>query len=92
MIGTFLQTLPNILEEMENAANIAAWEKLSRLAHQIKPSFTLMGLDVLRSKLLFIEEQGKSGRQIEELPNVLADFIHRCHTVMNDLSREVEVQ
>lgn len=92
MIGTFLQTLPNILDEMENAANIGAWEKLSRLAHQIKPSFTLMGLDVLRSKLLLIEEHGKSGKHTEELPNVLADFIHRCQTVMNDLSREVEVQ
>lgn len=90
MIGTFLQTLPNILDEMEKAANTGAWEKLSRLAHQIKPSFTLMGLDVLRAKLLYIEEQGKSRGQTEELPALVSDFTQRCTAVMNDLSREVE--
>jgi PAS domain S-box-containing protein len=88
MIGTFLQTLPNILDEMEKSVTECSWEKLSRLAHQIKPSFTLMGLDVLRSKILYIEEHGKT-RRTEELPAVVSDFVQRCKRVMEELSREV---
>jgi PAS domain S-box-containing protein len=91
MITTFLQTLPSILEEMDRAVHHGNWEKLSRLAHQIKPSFTLMGLDVLRSKILFIEENGKAVTRTDELPAVVADFVQRCKKVMDDLSREVLV-
>jgi PAS domain S-box-containing protein len=91
MIATFLQTLPSILLEMEKAVQQGNWEKLSRLAHQIKPSFTLMGLDVLRSKILFIEEHGKSFTKMDELPAVVTDFIQRCKRVMDDLSKDVLV-
>jgi PAS domain S-box-containing protein len=89
MITTFLQTLPGVMEDMEKAVADHSWEKLSRLAHQIKPSFTLMGLDALRSKILFIEEHGKAGTRTDELATVVADFIDRCQNVITDLSREV---
>ncbi len=92
MIATFLQTLPTTLEEMEKAVNESSWERLSRLAHQIKPSFTLMGLDSLRSKLLFIEEQGKFAPDKDQLPSVVQDFASRCRTVMDELSKEVMIQ
>ena len=89
MINTFLQTLPNVLQEMKKAVNDQAWEKLSRLAHQIKPSFTLMGLDVLRSKILFIEEHGRSSLKKEELPAIVGEFIRQCEHVMEDMGKEV---
>jgi PAS domain S-box-containing protein len=92
MIATFLQTLPNILDEMDKAVKHGSWEKLSRLAHQIKPSFTLMGLDLLRAKILLIEEHGKSSYKTAELPAVVTDFIHRCNLMMDDLSKEVHVK
>lgn len=89
MITTFLQTLPGTLSEMKEATKSSSWEKLSRLAHQIKPSFTLMGLDVLRTTILFIEEHGKAGTKTDELPGVLEDFTEKCHAVLEDLSKEV---
>jgi PAS domain S-box-containing protein len=89
MITTFLQTLPNVLDDMQKAIHERNWEKLSRLAHQIKPSFTLMGLDVLRSKILFIEENGKNTTRTDELPSVVTEFVSRCQLVMDDLAREV---
>ncbi|HYF68847.1 MAG TPA: ATP-binding protein [Ohtaekwangia sp.] len=89
MITTFLQTLPGILSEMKEATQSSSWEKLSRLAHQIKPSFTLMGLDVLRTTILFIEEHGKAGTKTDELPSVLEDFTEKCNAVLENLSKEV---
>lgn len=88
MITTFLQTLPNILEDMDKAVSDGNWEKLSRLAHQIKPSFTLMGLDFLRSKILFIEEHGKAATKLSELKETVAEFDKRCKRIMEDLARE----
>jgi PAS domain S-box-containing protein len=89
MITTFLHTLPGILIEMQKATQDHAWEKLSRLAHQIKPSFTLMGLDALRAKILFIEENGKAYTRTDELPNMVKDFVEKCELVIKDLSVEV---
>jgi CheY-like chemotaxis protein len=89
MITTFLQTLPGILLEMKDATDAKAWEKLSRLAHQIKPSFTLMGLDCLRATILFIEENGKGRTRLEELPAVIEDFTKKCEIVIQELSKEV---
>lgn len=89
MITTFLQTLPGILEEMKQAASSSSWERLSRLAHQIKPSFTLMGLDALRATILFIEEHGKNSTKTEELPQVVTTFTRKCQEVLSDLSKEI---
>jgi PAS domain S-box-containing protein len=89
MITTFLQTLPGILSEMKEATEAKAWEKVSRLAHQIKPSFTLMGLDALRTTILFIEENGKGGTRLNELSGVVANFTEKCQVVIHDLSKEV---
>lgn len=89
MVTTFLQTLPGILDEMEKSANGGNWEKVSRLAHQIKPSFTLMGMDSLRSNILFLEENGKAENVKEELPQKVYDFINVCKSVVNELQSEV---
>jgi PAS domain S-box-containing protein len=90
MITTFLHTLPGILAEMQRAAQDRSWEKLSRLAHQIKPSFTLMGLDGLRSRVLFIEENGKAYTRTDELPGIVKDFSEKCQVVIMELKSEVE--
>ena len=89
MITTFLNTLPGITQEMQRATEQKEWERLSRLAHQVKPSFTLMGLDVLRTKVLFIEENGKNRSRLQELPGMVDDFVAACRSVINDLSKEV---
>jgi PAS domain S-box-containing protein len=89
MITTFMQTLPGVMEEMEKAVRDHAWEKLSRLAHQIKPSFTLMGLDAMRSRILFIEENGKAGTRLDELPRTVDEFIEKCQLVLDDLAKEL---
>src|SRR6185436_3767453 len=60
MILTFSQSVPEILSGMRASLDTKDWAKLSRLAHQVKPSFTLLGLDSMRGTLVSIEELGKS--------------------------------
>jgi hypothetical protein len=49
-----------------------------------------MGLDGLRSRVLFIEENGKAYTRTDELPNVVKDFTEKCQVVIQELKSEVE--
>jgi CheY-like chemotaxis protein len=89
MMQTFVQTIPGILQEMKSCVLDKNWEKLSKLAHQIKPSFTLMGITDLRATILFIEENGKNNTNLAELPKVTHDFIHSCKGLIDDFSKEL---
>ena len=88
MVLTFTQTIPPVLEEMAIALKGTDWVRLARLAHQIKPSFILMGLNPLRSSVVFIEENSKYATKLDELPVVVLDFIHQCNAVLPELSKE----
>ena len=89
MVLTFTQTIPPLLMEMKQALTDSDWPKLARHAHQIKPSFTLMGLTELRSNILFIEENSKASTKLDEIPHAVLNFINQCEVVIPELSREV---
>ncbi len=91
MVLTFTQTIPPLLMEMKQALTDSDWPKLARHAHQIKPSFTLMGLTELRSNILFIEENSKASTKLDEIPHAVLNFIHQCEVVIPELSREVVI-
>jgi HPt (histidine-containing phosphotransfer) domain-containing protein len=88
MVSTFIQTVPQILEDMKQSMGNHDWIKLSRLAHQIKPSFILMGLDSLRSDIVFIEENSKLETNLTEVERLALDFIERCYSMLPELSKE----
>lgn len=88
MVLTFTQTIPPVLDEMKVALDGKDWERLARMAHQIKPSFTLMGLNPLRTSILFIEENSKYTTKLDELPDVVSDFVRQCRVILPELAKE----
>jgi CheY-like chemotaxis protein len=88
MVSTFIQTVPAILDDMILAMDSKDWMKLSRLAHQVKPSFTLMGLDALRSEILFLEENSRNGTNLAEVVRLAKEFIRKCRLVIPVLAKE----
>lgn len=91
MMQTFIQTIPGILQEMKTCLEEKNWERLSKLAHQIKPSFTLMGIHDLHTTILFIEENGKNKTNVAELPKTTQEFIYSCTALIADFSKELPV-
>jgi PAS domain S-box-containing protein len=89
MIQTFVQSIPPVLKEMKTSLSEKNWKKLSRLAHQIKPSFTLMGMDALRKTVLYIEENAQQKSKLRELPITTKAFIQDCTGVIADLKKEI---
>ncbi len=88
MVLTFTQTIPPVLDEMKIALEKKDWHNLARMAHQIKPSFTLMGLNSLRASILYIEENSKYGTKLGEIPAVVSEFVQQCEAVLPDLAKE----
>jgi hypothetical protein len=89
MIQTFVQTMPPLLNEMKQALAESNWKKLSRLAHQIKPSFSLMGMEGLRKTVYFIEENAEQKTELHEVRRKTNDFILDCSSVIDDLRNEI---
>jgi PAS domain S-box-containing protein len=89
MIQTFVQTIPGILTEMELCLKEKNWDRLSRLAHQIKPSFTLMGIHNTRESILFIEANAKAHDNIDEVTRRTIGFIKSCREIVADLQTSV---
>lgn len=90
MVTTFLQTIPPVLEGIRHAMEHHEWGKLSRLIHQIKPSFTLMGLDALKSTIVFIEENSKNETQLPKVIQLTEEFIKQCEQILPGLAREIQ--
>jgi PAS domain S-box-containing protein len=90
MVQTFAQSLPKLLGEMEEAVQASNWAKVSRIAHQIKPSLTLMGILQLK----------ESAVQIEDIPNhpitpastlQVQKFMETCNEVIVQLTQDPEL-
>jgi PAS domain S-box-containing protein len=89
MIQTFVQSIPPVLKDMQQALTDKNLKKLSRLAHQIKPSFSLMGMEALRKIVFFIEENADQKTNLPELISTTQSFIQDCKKVIADLKKEI---
>lgn len=89
MLQTFVQSIPPVLKEMQASLSSGKWEELSRLAHQIKPSFSLLGMDALRKTIFYIEENAHQQTNLVELRDTTERFIQDCNHVIHDLNKEI---
>ena len=89
MVQTFVQTIPPVLKEMGDSLAEGNWSRLSRLAHQIKPSFSLMGIDALRKTVSYIEENAGQKTNLPALSRTTEEFIESCRAVIADLEKEI---
>lgn len=91
MVQTFVTTMPPVLREMDEAVLEKNWERLSRLAHKVKPTFTLMGLEDLKVLVVFIETNSAVGNDLDEVKKVTREFIDKCRNVIPALANEILV-
>ncbi len=91
MLQTFVQSIPNSLSEMEEALTQSDFIKVSRVAHQIKPSMTLLGINELKDSAIHIEELAKQTKapSLELQLNVM-EFTQACREIINDLAEELK--
>ncbi len=90
MIETFIQSVPILLNDLDEAISNSEWVKISRIAHQIKPSLSLMGIHQLKESVIQIE--GMSNETILPSSNhEVKRFIQTCREVVSKLSDELTI-
>lgn len=89
MIQTFIQSIPPVLIEMRSSLADRNWEKLSKLAHQIKPSFSLLGMESLRKTIAFIEENAGASKNLPQIEKMTAEFVEDCSLAISELRSEL---
>jgi len=90
MVQTFVSSIPPILDEMAANAMIDNWEKVGNLAHQIKPSFILMGASALKERIIEIENLSKEENHPLTLKETINQFRSDCLNVIYSLSSELQ--
>ena len=79
MINVFLEHTPPILEEINQSFKKGDLKKVGELAHQIKPSVDLMGIESLYNVIREVEKKGKDNviegmkTEISQLNSVLTN-------------------
>ncbi len=89
MVQTFVTTIPKVLDEMQESMKAKDWDKVSGLAHQIKPSLTLMGLSELKNNVVLIEQQCKAKTKLSEIPDMVFGFSYHCENAIAELKKEL---
>ncbi|GCC49788.1 hypothetical protein SanaruYs_00010 [Chryseotalea sanaruensis] len=89
MIETFISSIPPILDDMAANAMIENWEKVGNLAHQIKPSFILMGAGILKEQVIDIEKRAKTKTNTSTLKKAIDQFRDKCLSAVDSLSNEL---
>jgi HPt (histidine-containing phosphotransfer) domain-containing protein len=90
MVQTFVTTIPKVLTEMRESLKVKDWDKVSSLAHQIKPSLTLMGLSEMKNDVVVIEQNCKSKTKLGEMPDLVYDFSYQCESAITELKKELD--
>jgi CheY-like chemotaxis protein len=80
IVATFLNSMPQSVEEIRQLTKSGEWEKVSRAIHKIKPSLTMMGLQELGLHVFEIEE----GIRLEQDLKVIAQQILRLTDDMDE--------
>lgn len=67
MFGLFLETVPKQFALLKPLIEEQKVDEISKLAHQLKPSFTMVGLPEITQNLLMLEKMAKNKEDYETL-------------------------
>ena len=90
MLQLFKETIPVEIEKLEEHFKEKNTELIGKLTHQIKPSFTMVGLPEFTERLQFIEKSIKQGAVFEAIESELAEFLSEIKKSIPLLDLEIE--
>ena len=87
MVHTFLETVPESIKEIRYLATSSAWDSLARAIHKLRPSLTLMGLNLAKELSIQIEKNSASKKSQKLIPSQLEDFCKMLDRALHELSQ-----
>ena len=85
-IEMFLHQLSEMREEIDVLTKNKNWLELSRLAHKIKSSALVMGIEQMVEEMKELEQLAKEGKNMEKYLDYVARFKTMTHSVEGELN------
>ncbi|MGI8893636.1 MAG: tetratricopeptide repeat protein [Bacteroidia bacterium] len=89
LIEIFLEQLPVQLEELEEAINKRDWQLSHQIAHKLKSSISILGVDELRKLIEKLHDYSLEEDKMEMLPDLFMQFKTHCSQHQVLLSSEL---
>jgi CheY-like chemotaxis protein/HPt (histidine-containing phosphotransfer) domain-containing protein len=86
---TIINSIPVSLQEMEILIKDKNWSEVARVAHKIKPSVTLIGLNKLKTTISSLEEEAKKKKRIKLIKELAGEIDKQLKTAVESLKAQL---
>lgn len=86
IVSAFLSEVPEQVENIKTSFNENNFDELTRIAHMLKPSIDLLGINAITKDIRTIEGYSKNGTHINELSNLIINV----QTILNKTTEELK--
>ena len=91
LMKIFVDMVPAMLQEMQDAAKGEEWSRCSDLAHKLKSSMRLWAIDSLDEDVLYIETNGLNADNTEQVNQKIQNLIRQLLEVIEDMKKELAI-
>lgn len=88
MVETFMEHTPGQVEEMGVYLAEGNYERVGQVAHKIKPTIDLLGIESLKELVRSLERDGKEGNPNKNINKMYEDFNEIAQQVFKQLSED----
>jgi HPt (histidine-containing phosphotransfer) domain-containing protein len=92
MVSMFIEKTPESLEEMSRHYQQKELVEVGKIAHKLKSSINLMGIDSLHQSVRIIEKYAMKNENHEDLPDLLDEFTQTCYKVLAQLKEQFNIK
>ncbi len=86
MIDLFLDGIPKQVAEMKLSVKTQDWDALYRVAHKIKPGFSMMGIEKVQEDFELLEHSAKNQANRE----LVADLVEKIENISEKACEELK--
>ncbi len=92
MVLMFLEKTPETLSEMKTYYQNEELVEVGKIAHKLKSSINLMGIDSLYQSVRIIEKHTMQNENHPDLSELLTEFIQTCQQVLTQLETQFDLK
>ena len=85
ILETFVKITPESIDAINDSLEQKQWKEIARVAHKIKPSILLLGIDELTKLIKEIEHMAKEQEEIDQLTAKISSLNQYSLDVLADI-------
>ena len=89
MLTKFVEMSPKLLEDINNSYQSSNFDKVRRIAHEMKPSIDILNIEELKSDIRLIEQSSADSSKHNELKELISRLNDIYSKVLNEIAEMI---